>query len=131
MREIKSSWSQLSPQEKMNAYNAQIDNTVESHGRMLKNRRDLSPEEKAELQAEITENAKNAKAEFAKEMEAQMKAEKGETSETGETGENGARSGSEVGMKSGSEMGNQSGSEAGNGGEGPGNGCDGGVGAGE
>lgn len=54
---------------KIEKYNNQIDDTVKAHGEMLKNRRDLSPEEKMEMQAEITENAKKSKEEFRTEME--------------------------------------------------------------
>lgn len=54
---------------KIEKYNSQIDDTVKAHGEMLKNRRDLPPEEKMEMQTEITENAKKSKEEFRTEME--------------------------------------------------------------
>lgn len=125
MGEIKTSWAKLSTQEKIDAYNAQIDNTVREHGRMLQNRRDLSPEEKNALQTEITENANNAKAEFAKEMNAQAQAENG--AETQAANESGNVSGNESGNTSGNEAGNASEGS----GDGPGNGSEGGMGAGE
>lgn len=55
-------------EQKIEAFNAQMDDTVIAHGKMLNNRTDLSQEEKNEMQAEVTENSKRAKAEFAAEM---------------------------------------------------------------
>ena len=57
--------------DKIAKFNEQIDLTVRKHGEMLQRRRDLSPEEKMELQAELTENAERAKAEFAEQVNAQ------------------------------------------------------------
>ncbi len=56
-------------EKKIENYNAMLDDSVKKHGEMLDRRRDLSPDEKMELQAEITENAKKAKQEFREEME--------------------------------------------------------------
>lgn len=55
-------------EQKVETFNAQMDDSVIAHGKMLNNRTDLSQEEKNEMQAEVTENAKKAKAEFAAEM---------------------------------------------------------------
>lgn len=68
---ITSAWDSMTKQEKIDAFNAQVDSVVIKHGQMLNNRRDLSMEEKIALQTEITENAKNTKAEFAEKIEAE------------------------------------------------------------
>lgn len=62
-------WDKMTQEEKIEAFNAQIDNIVQKHGKMLEDRSDLSAEEKNEMQAEVTENAKNAKKEFAQKMQ--------------------------------------------------------------
>lgn len=59
-------------QEKIDAFNAKMDESVIKHGKMLENRRDLSIEEKNEMQAEFTEKAKTAKKEFAEKMNTEM-----------------------------------------------------------
>jgi ElaB/YqjD/DUF883 family membrane-anchored ribosome-binding protein len=56
-------------EKKIEDFDNRIDSTVRAHGEMLKRRTDLSPDEKNELQTEITENAKKQKAEFREGME--------------------------------------------------------------
>ena len=68
---ITSLWDKMTQEEKIEAFNAQIDNTVQEHRKMLEDRSDLSAEEKNEMQAEVTENAKNAKEKFAQKMQAE------------------------------------------------------------
>lgn len=71
-------------EKKIEDFDNQIDSTVRAHGEMLKRRTDLSPDEKNELQTEITENAKKQKAEFREGMEKQypeLKEGKNEMSE--------------------------------------------------
>lgn len=50
-------------------FEGQLFDTVVKHGEMLKNRRDISPDEKNELQAEITEKAKKSIEEYKKDLE--------------------------------------------------------------
>jgi hypothetical protein len=50
--------------QKVEAFNSQMDDSVIAHGKMLSGRSDLSPDEKKEMQAEMTENASKAKQEF-------------------------------------------------------------------
>ncbi len=70
-------------EKKIEDFDNQIDSTVRAHGEMLKRRSDLSPDEKNELQTQITENAKKQKAEFREGMEKEypeLKEGKGEMS---------------------------------------------------
>lgn len=50
-------------------FEGQLFDTVVKHGEMLKNRRDISPDEKNELQAEVTEKAKKFIEEYKKDLE--------------------------------------------------------------
>lgn len=50
-------------------FEGQLFDTVVKHGEMLKNRRDISPDEKNELQAEVAEKAKKFIEEYKKDLE--------------------------------------------------------------
>ncbi len=50
-------------------FEGQLFDTVVKHGEMLKNRTDISPDEKNELQAEVTEKAKKFIEEYKKDLE--------------------------------------------------------------
>ena len=120
MGKISSSWDNMTKQEKIDAFNAQIDNTVIKHGEMLKNRRDLSIQEKNEMQAEITENANIAKAEFAEKMQAEVEAENNNDMKEA-TMEDSVSEGVNEGATEGIGNSSEGNSSAGNGSEGNGN----------
>lgn len=69
---------------KIKEFNAQIDETVKKHGEMLKRRRDLPPEEKMRMQAEMEERAEQVKAEFAQEVTAKEGLGEGSTNLPGQ-----------------------------------------------
>lgn len=51
-------------EKKLEEYDSQLFDTVKKHGEMLDRRTDLSPDEKNEMQSEVTENYKKAVAEY-------------------------------------------------------------------
>lgn len=89
-----------SRQEKIEAFNRQINETVRKHGEMLQRRRDLSPEKKHLLQAEITENAKQEKEKFERMMEQEAQQELQQETEEERVQE----PEEETGMEEGSEV---------------------------
>lgn len=115
-----SAWDKMTKQEKIDTFNERIDNTVIEHGKMLNNRTDLSREEKNALQAEITENAKIAKEEFAQKMQAESEANNMKEGKEESTVENTSESNVSEGISEGSSDGIGNGSE--------GNGNSGGIG---
>jgi len=51
-------------EKKLEEYDSQLFDTVKKHGEMLDRRTDLSPDEKNDMQSEVTENYKKAVAEY-------------------------------------------------------------------